>query len=110
MRMWMVDPKILCNQHLAGEHVELHMFAGHLLRGKRVDGYARHNCIEPWSIQFRHDVLAAEMLARGWNHNSPLSQPHILIHQHPEATVDREASLAELLNRCVHCRARSIQN
>lgn len=28
MRMWMVDPKIMCRKHLLGEHLELHMLAG----------------------------------------------------------------------------------
>ena len=26
MRMWMVNPRIMCRQHLLGEHVEIHMF------------------------------------------------------------------------------------
>lgn len=25
MRMWMVDPTIMCRQHLLGEHYELHV-------------------------------------------------------------------------------------
>ena len=31
MRMWGVDPKQMCRQHLLGEHVELHMQAGAVL-------------------------------------------------------------------------------
>lgn len=34
MRMWVVNPKILCRKHLLGEHVELHMATGHLQRGR----------------------------------------------------------------------------
>ncbi len=30
MRMWMVDTKKLCRQHLLAEHSEMHMFAGAL--------------------------------------------------------------------------------
>ena len=33
MRMWMVDPQIMCRQHLLGEHTEMHMFVGTLKRG-----------------------------------------------------------------------------
>ena len=33
MRMWLVNPALLCRQHLLGEHVEMHMFAGHILEG-----------------------------------------------------------------------------
>ena len=29
MRMWLVDPKFMCNQHLLGEHVEMHSFYWH---------------------------------------------------------------------------------
>jgi hypothetical protein len=33
--MWMVDPRLVCSKHLLGEHVELHMFVGCLLKRKR---------------------------------------------------------------------------
>ena len=26
MRMWMINPKLMCDQHLLGEHGELHKF------------------------------------------------------------------------------------
>jgi hypothetical protein len=28
MRMWMVNPRIMCGNHLLGEHLETHMFYG----------------------------------------------------------------------------------
>jgi Pyrimidine dimer DNA glycosylase len=34
MRMWLVDPRLMCSQHLLGEHVELHMLVGSLNRKK----------------------------------------------------------------------------
>ena len=60
MRMWMIDSAILCRYHLLGEHLETHMFAGHLKKKKRVDGYLRNNCFEPKSLVFRHEYLARE--------------------------------------------------
>ena len=33
MRMWNVDPKLMCNKHLLGEHVEMHMFFGTIQKG-----------------------------------------------------------------------------
>ena len=28
MRMWLVPPQLMCDQHLLGEHLEMHMFIG----------------------------------------------------------------------------------
>ena len=103
MRMWMVDPSVMCRKHLLGEHVEIHMMAGHLQLGRKVDGYVRENCVQPRSIAVRHTALAEEMQRRGYKHVSPLRQPKIAAHQHPEAQVDRQAALAELVHRCAEC-------
>ena len=72
MRMWMVDPKKMCRKHLLGEHVEIHMMAGTLLKGRSIDGFLERGLLEPQSARKRHDALAAEMQARGYNHASPL--------------------------------------
>ena len=107
MRMWMVDPKIMCRKHLLGEHVELHMMVGHLRLGRKVDGFVAHNCVEPTAISARHKALAKEMARRGYQHASPLQQPTIAAQQHPEAKVDAVASLMDLLDRCEECMERS---
>jgi len=106
MRMWMVDPAIMCRQHLLGEHVELHMMAAHLRLGRRVDGYVNNNCVEPRSIGARHKALAAELARRGYRHASPLEQPPVASWQRPKACVDAAASLADLTGRCAECAAR----
>ena len=36
MRMWMIDPKLLCRKHLLGEHLEIHMFVGTINKGINV--------------------------------------------------------------------------
>ena len=33
MRMWNVDVTKMCNKHLLGEHVEMHMFVGIIIKG-----------------------------------------------------------------------------
>lgn len=109
--MWMCDPKILCRQHLLGDHVELHMFLGHIRKGKRIDGYIAKNCLEMTSIESRHDELVTEMLRRGMNHKSPLPfPPHFHFHHYvPEDVnfkINREASLNEITNRCYDCQIR----
>ena len=71
MRMWKVRPGFLCNKHLLGEHVEMHMFAGVLRKGMGVSGYATKGLVEVHNIRKRHDALALKMLRRGMHHRSP---------------------------------------
>ena len=106
MRMWMVNPKIMCRKHLLGEHVELHMFIGTLKKGISVKGYLDDNLMEPESMYSRHAELVAEMEARGYNHKSPLP----LIPVAMQKRVDSQASLKELLRRCPECAARYEEN
>jgi Pyrimidine dimer DNA glycosylase len=68
MRMWMVDPEVLCRRHLLGEHVELHMAAAWIAKDRSVAGWAESNCLEPLSIGRRHAELAEEMGRRGYRH------------------------------------------
>ena len=107
MRMWMVDPVIMCRKHLLGEHVELHMAAAHICLGKRIDGWADTNCLQPKAIGMRHKALAAEMTLRGYKHVSPLRQPRVLKTQRPEACVDTIAARTELVRRCTECAGRA---
>jgi hypothetical protein len=108
MRMWMVDPFAMCNKHLLGEHVECHMFVGHLQRKRRITNYIRLNLLQPKSLRERHDQLALEMENRGMLHKSPL--PEFVLSFLPEThriyTVNAEDSLIELSRRCSECRER----
>lgn len=100
----MVDPRILCQRHLLGEHVELHMIAGAARKGRwaTLEGLAKAGLIETGALIVRHDEIAAEMLARKMNHQTPLEQsPDRLI-----GHVNPTASLALLLSRCEACRQR----
>jgi hypothetical protein len=112
MRMWMVDPAIMCRQHLLGEHRELHALYGVFSKRMSWDlsGYIRNNLIEPISLWHRHDELVAEMEARGYNHRSPLPHwwelGHLLPYEYAKAFVNRERSLEILLGRCVECKDR----
>jgi hypothetical protein len=107
--MWMVPPKLMCDRHLLGEHVECHMLAGTLARGRSIDGFIAKGLLEPASLEVRHASLAEEMLARGFRHRSPL--PSVELGYLPDASrcavVDREQSLRDLLARCPLCQQRS---
>jgi hypothetical protein len=104
--MWMTDPLKMCNQHLLGEHVEHHMLVGQINRRRRLDGYAANGLIEPRRIRERHDALAAEMIRRGFRHQSLLDQPGIsYLPAHIQtATVDPDKSIKDLCARCQKCR------
>ena len=102
-RMWMVDPRMMCRQHLLGEHFETHVIATNIGRGRGIAGFVRNNEIEPHSVQSRHDELAAEIERRGMNHHSPLDFSTDL---YPDFRIDRDASLRLLRARCSRCAAR----
>jgi hypothetical protein len=105
--MWLVDPTKMCRQHLIGEHLEMHMFAGAILKEKRVQGYMDKGLLDPRLINERHDALAAEMVRRGYVHTSPLTFVGIAGLGINQGHVDAEASFVELKRRCAACRARA---
>lgn len=77
MRVWDVPPKILCRNHLLGEHRELHAIWTILTQGKI--GYSHHPETLRWNgklhaLYRRHDLLVAEMIRRGYNHHSVLDK------------------------------------
>lgn len=101
VRLWMIDPKIMCRQHLLGEHVECHMFAGCLNKGKSLKGYLNKNFFDPAALTERHNQLAEEIRLRGYTHNSPISE-----YTGKANPINVSKSLADLLDRCVECRKR----
>jgi len=67
----------LDRQHLLGEHAELHCIVGALLGKYRA--YRHHPQTLRFKgrlgeLYFRHSEQAAEMLRRGYRHDSPLPQ------------------------------------
>lgn len=105
--MWMVPPETMCDQHLLGEHVEIHMLAGTLARRRSIDGFVAKGLLEPSSMRVRHAALADEMEGRGFSHKSPL--PDVDLEYLPaaarETRVDVATSGVDLRARCERCRA-----
>jgi hypothetical protein len=108
MRMWMIDPRVLCRRHLLGEHGELHKFLPSWRKKVGIRGRVLGNAVEPGSYKFRHDELADEMIRRGYRHESPCQQPDFsyLSEEERFMLVDKGTSLKELLRRCPDCRSR----
>ena len=113
MRMWLCDPKIMCQKHLCGEHLEMHMFLGSLKKGKKIDGYIANNLFEPRSLLQRHEDLADEMIERGYNHKSYMKEEDCsyildLSIEKQYWEIDKDAALKDLLDRCPECCKRTI--
>jgi hypothetical protein len=75
MRIWDIPPRVLCRQHLLGEHRELHAIWAVMTQQKQ--GYARHTATTRWqgklaALYKRHTHLVREMIRRGYAHYSPL--------------------------------------
>ncbi len=108
MRMWMVDPKIMCRHHLLGEHAEIHMLVWNIDRKRSVKGYLDKGLLETHNLYARHAELAQEFRRRGYQHNSKLDVKWK--HVKKEGSIDKKRSLADLLNRCVECKERYLNS
>ena len=104
MRMWLCNPKILCRNHLLGEHNEIHKAVGNLnYSGIWTKSLIQKGFLEPQNFIKRHDELVKEMLKRGYKHNSPLEFNN---NENLKGCVNREQSLKDLLSRCKGCKKR----
>lgn len=111
MRMWLCDPEIMCQKHLCGEHVEMHMFLGTLKKRKKIDGYLKNNCFQPRMLYQRHKDIENEMKRRGYNHKSDICEAECgcvldLPQEKQYWEIDKDSALTDLLNRCSECRRR----
>jgi hypothetical protein len=106
MRIWDVDPAVLCRAHLLGEHRELHAVWAVLTEDRR--GYRNHPETLRWNgrlaaLYGRHDALVAEMASRGYHHHSPLDHALATGEAEQRAYVDSPERQRELL-RSKPCR------
>jgi hypothetical protein len=104
--MWNVDPKMLCRNHLLGEHRELHALVGIINRKICLDGYIANRLIEVHNIKTRHQELVQEMQCRGYNHKSSLPDFDSFVC----GDVDVEKNIIDLKMRCRECRKLIIEN
>ena len=105
--MWGVDPKNLCNQHLLGEHLEMHMFLGCIKKGISLKGYFDKKLVCTNLIKKRHDDLAIEMIFRGMKHKSPIAEMGFF-KDFEYGEIDIEANIKELSRRCPKCKERFV--
>jgi hypothetical protein len=77
MRIWDIEPRYLCQQHLLGEHRELHAIWSVITQNRT--GYSHHPETLRWvdalaALYERHEAEVAEMTTRGYHHHSPLDK------------------------------------
>lgn len=81
MRVWDLAPSYLCDKHLRAEHFEMHCIYTIVKKIETTPtdkiGYRNHPEVKRWvgklpALKRRHDIVAEEMVRRGWNHKSPL--------------------------------------
>lgn len=99
-RMWMINPKCLCRNHLLGEHKELHQAVGSLIRKKSLKGHLERGQIEIHNIKSRHESLVKEMKRRDYKHESPLKK----FKSTKAGKIDIIENYKELERRCINCR------
>ncbi len=114
MRIWDLSPRILCRQHLLGEHRELHALWVVLSEGRK--GYSLHPETLRWvgklgALFARHERLVREMERRGYQHLSPLDARKS---KGARQQTERLVSLAEqrriLAAKGCDCRVRAVPN
>lgn len=115
MRQWMVPVRNVCDRHLLAEHSEGHGIVGMIRKGYPlgVQGLARHGKVEVHNLLKRHDVVVAEMVRRGMNHQSPNGLDvddavMVYLTEYAWGYVDTQATQRELIARCGMCRQRFV--
>jgi len=92
MRSWMVNPLILCQKHILGEHAEHHMFCGTFRKRLNIQGYIDNNLLEPLAIPQRHDVLAFDLIRRQrFKNNGSIKNEH-------KTWIDHDGYVENLIN------------
>lgn len=110
MRMWNVNPRLMCRQHLLGEHLEMHMFIGCITKNKNIDGYINNGFVETDNIINRHEELVVEMTRRSFNHKSLITEEQKYIIDDYNNTIsfkgkiDVNNNIKDLCGRCIVCR------
>lgn len=113
MRMWMLNPRILCTKHLTIEHDDIHRLINLLITDSRIEDYDFIDNIQFKGVIKRHDAIVCELLRRNIFHTTPLEKNDINIENIPDHmksyVVDSKLSLKDLLIECNRCKMNVIQ-
>lgn len=103
MRIWDVEPRLLCRQHLLGEHRELHGLWNILTKHGGTGGYSQHPETRRWvgklaALHARHEALVTEMTRRGYRHGSELDPEAATGSSVQDVYIDPPARQLEILH------------
>jgi len=106
MRIWDIDPKHLCRNHLLGEHRELHAIWSIITNNKK--GYSQHPETKRWqgklkALYFRHEDLVKEMERRTYNHKTPLDKKIAKGKDRQDEFLQTVEEQKHILRRCSYC-------
>jgi len=113
MRMWMINPKLMCRKHLLGAHSELHKHRHNFEKRHNISGRVKPPAqIFPSLMESRHNELVEEMERRGYNHKSPYTLPDLshLTLEERSPDIDLGHNIEDLKNRCSECKKRIEEN
>ncbi len=101
MRVWKLNPEFLCNKHILGEHLEVHMFVNDVKAKKRIQGYIYNGLVEVHNLVRRHEELVKEMKHRGFRHKSPIGKVNL----YKAGKIGIKRSVRDLRKRCKDCKS-----
>jgi hypothetical protein len=108
MRIWDINPNVLCRQHLLGEHREIHAIWSIITENKK--GYSNHPETKRWkgklkALYNRHEEIVKEMKKRGYVHNNPLEKRLAIGKDKQNVYIDTiEDQMKVLNNKNCNCR------
>ena len=102
VRMWLVDPELMCQQHRHGEHFELHKLVSFIRNEhiEKVQFHATRGQVFPKHIELRHEQLEAHD-----GLDSPISVPYVVEDLQMTEVTGRllKYNRKELVRRCDDC-------
>lgn len=102
VRILDLPPKILCRNHLLGEHRELH--AIWIVITEKKKGYSKHPETLRWigkldAMYRRHEDLVIEIISRGYAHKSPLDKRKAVGNPKQEEFIDSKTKQIQILKQ-----------
>jgi hypothetical protein len=105
--MWNLPVELLCDQHLRGEHSELHMFVGVIGTKTSLSGYLEKGQLYVNGLRERHEEVAQAMSLRsGKVHTSPLPEFEADPAIAEINNIDFDFNISDLESRCWLCSER----
>jgi len=111
MKMYLVNPEVMCSQHLEEEHRSIHVIGDMIKNNFDVEEFVDNKLFDLGQLKKRHDELEKEMEIRGCWNNNPLDiivpKDHkyynVIVNQRPMNNVDTYQNRKELLRHCSRC-------